>query len=174
MFQNIIAVDLKSKKVRYLVTDIFIVGIIYILPTLSHLTSVPFYLFEPMRLALVFSIIVTNQKNSILIALSLPAISLIISSHPNFAKSILIMFELTINVILFYKFSKNLNNTFVVMFLSILIAKLFYYSSKFLFLKLEYLQGDLISTPIWIQWLVLIILSIIASFSIQNKKVNQN
>jgi hypothetical protein len=169
MFQNIIAVDLNSKKVRFLITDIIIVASIYFLPAFSHLTSVPFYLFEPMRIAMVFSIIVTNQKNSILIALTLPAISLILSSHPNFIKSILIMTELTINVILFYKFSKNFNNIFVVMFFTILIAKMFYYSSKFLFIKLEFLQGDLVSTPIWIQFLVLIFLSIITAFTLKNK-----
>lgn len=160
MLQNILAVDFKSKKVRYLATDILIVASIYLLPALSHITSIPFYLFEPMRLALVFCIINTNRKNSLFIALSLLAISLLLSSHPAFVKSILISAELIINVLVFYVLSKRIKNIFIAMFLSILFAKVFYYSTKIILLSLGFFQGDLVSTPLWIQYIMMFLFSI--------------
>ncbi|HEY6437678.1 MAG TPA: hypothetical protein VIY47_13885 [Ignavibacteriaceae bacterium] len=169
MLQNILAVDFKSKKIGYLITDILIVAFIYLLPTLSHITSIPFYLFEPMRIALVFCIIATNQKNSLLIALTLPIVPLILSSHPSFAKSILIMGELAINVIVFYQLQKKFNNKFIGMLFSILIAKVFYYGSKLFFINFGLLQGDLISTPIWIQFFIMIFLSISAAIALKSK-----
>jgi hypothetical protein len=169
ILQNILAVDLKTKKVGYLVTDILLVAFMYLLPTLSHLTSIPFYLFEPMRFALVFSIIVTNQKNSFLIALTLPLVSLILSSQPGFAKNILITAELAINVLVFYQLQKRFSNNFIVMFLSILIAKVFYYVNKLLFINFGLLEGDLVSTPKWIQYIVMICLSIYAAIALKSK-----
>jgi len=169
MLQNILAVDFKSKRVEYLVTDILIVAFIYIIPTLSHLTSIPFYFFEPMRIALVFCIIATNQKNSLLIALTLPIVSLILSSHPSFAKSILIMGELVINVIVFYQLQKKFNNIFIGMLFSILIAKVFYYGSKLFLINFGWLHGDLISTPIWIQYFMMIFISITAAIALKSK-----
>ena len=167
---NILTVSRKSKTFVYLVTDLIIITAIYLLPSLSHITSVPFYLFEPMRLALVFCIINTNRKNSLIIALTLPVLSLIISSHPVFAKSILITGELTLNVLLFYAITKRLDNKFIAMLFSILMAKLFYYSGKFLFIGFGFLSGDIISTPLWIQLMMMLLFSIYALFSLKSDK----
>jgi hypothetical protein len=170
MIQNVFAVDVKSRRFGYLITDLLVVGFIYLLPTISHFTSIPFYIFDPMRIALVFCIIVTNQKNSLLIALTLPMFSLVVSSHPDFAKGILITAELALNVFAFYIFSESFKNKFIAMFISILIAKVFYYISKLLFINLGILQGDLFSTPIWLQYLVIVVLSIAAGITINRKK----
>lgn len=171
MFQNIIAVDLRSKKVRCLATDIFIVGIIYLLPTLSHLTSVPFYLFEPMRFALVFAIIFTNRINSMLIAVTLPLISILISSHPDVSKGLIISTELLLNIVLFYYLKIGLNTIFVAMFISTFISKLFYYLIKLFFIQTGFITGDLISTPLWIQSLILIAVSVFSALLFRNKKL---
>ncbi len=170
MLENILALNYKSKTFGYLVTDILIVAAIYFLPALTHLTSIPFYLFEPMRLAVVFCIINTNKKNSFIIALSVPVISLIVSSHPGFAKSILITGELTLNVLLFYIFYKKPDNKFIAMLISILIAKLFYYSGKLLFINFGLLNGDLFSTPLWIQYLMIFLFSLYTAYSFNNDK----
>ena len=170
MIQNILAINYKSKTFRYLFVDIIVVALIYFLPSLSHLTSIPFYLFEPMRIGLIFCIVYTSQRNSYLVALTLPLISLIISSHPEIAKSFLITAELGVNVLAFYTISDKLNNKFIVMFLSILIAKSFYYMGKLLFLNLDLLQGDLFSTPLWLQLILMFLFSIYAGVILKNKK----
>ena len=170
---HILAVDYKSKRVGYIVTDILIVAFIYLIPTLSHLTSIPFYLFDPMRLALVFCIINTNRKNSLFIALTLPFISLLISAHPVVIKSILITAELVINALAFYYFTKRMKNVFISMFLSILFAKVFYYFSKIVFLSLGLIQGDLISTPLWIQYVMILIFSLYAVLAMKKSSGDQ-
>lgn len=159
MLQNIIALNDRTKTISYLAADILIICFIYLLPSLSHLTSVPFYLFDPMRLALVFCIITTSRKNSFFIALTLPVISLLISFHPVFFKSVIISAELGVNVLVFYFLSKRWKNLFITMFVSILCAKIFYYSIKIVLLGTGLIQGDLISTPLSIQLLMLFLLS---------------
>ena len=168
MLQDLPTLNYKSKTIGYLAKDILIIAFIYLLPALSHITSIPFYLFEPMRLALVFCIINTNRKNSLFIALTLPAISLLLSSHPVFAKSILISAELIINVLVFYFLSKRLKNIFIAMFMSILFAKIFYYSTKIILLSLGFIQGDLVSTPLWIQYIMMFLFSIYAVIALKN------
>lgn len=172
MMQNILTLNNKTKRIRYLTADIFLICFIYLVPSLSHMTSIPFYLFDPMRLAIVFCIIYTDNKNSILIALTLPLISLLISSHPVFIKSIIISAELLINVLAFYFFYKRQKNLFVSMFISIFFAKVFYYSAKIAFLNFGLIKGNLISTPLWMQFIVMLILSIYAliAFKGENKQ----
>lgn len=169
MNQNVFALDIISRKVRYFFTDFLIVGFMYLLPTITHFTSIPFYLFEPMRFAVVFAIIFTNRNNSLIIALTIPLISILISSHPHLAKGLLISSELLINVVLYYYLIHRLNNIFIVMFISILISKSFYYFSKFFFINIGLISGDLISTPIWIQYLVVLAVSICAAILFKNK-----
>ena len=173
MHQSILSFNYKSKPVGYLFIDLVIVAFIYFLPALSHLFAFPFYLVEPMRLGLIFCIINTNRTNSILIALTLPFISSLISSHPDFAKSILISAELVINVILFYYLIQRINNKFLVMLISIIIAKSIYYTGKLSFLSLGFLEGDLISTPLWIQYIMMLAVSIIAQLSLHPKTEEQ-
>jgi len=170
---HLLAVDYKSKRVGYVVADVLIVAFIYLIPTLSHLTSIPFYLFEPMRLALVFCIINTNRKNSLFIALTLPFISLLISAHPVVIKSILITAELVINVLAFYFFAKRMKNVFISMFLSILIAKVFYYFSKIVFLGFGLIRGDLVSTPLLIQYVMILIFSFYAVLAMKKSSGSQ-
>ena len=171
MSQNIFALELNPKRIRYFLTNILIVGFIYLLPTITHLTSIPFYLFEPMRFALIFGIFFTSRNNALLIAATLPLISVIISSHPDLAKGLLISSELLINVVLFYYLMKKLNTIFVAISISIIISKLFYYLSKLYFIKVGFISGELISTPLWIQYIVIIAVSIFAGILFRKKEV---
>ncbi len=172
MNQNVFALDLSSKRIRYFFINLLIIGFIYLLPTIAHLTSIPFYLFEPMRFAIVFAIIFTNRNNSLLIAATLPLISVLISSHPHFAKGLLISIELLLNVILFYYLTKKLNTIFVAIFISVFISKLFYYLSKLFFIKVGFVSGELISTPLWIQYIVVIGVSVFAGILFREREVN--
>jgi len=175
--QNIFAFSFKSKRVGYLITDTIIITFIFLIPALSHLTSIPFYLFEPMRLAAIFCIINTNRTNSLVIAFILPFCSFMISSHPEFIKGIVMSLELIINVALFYSLNKMLKNKFFIMLLSIIFAKLFYYASKISLLSLGLLKGSLFATPLWIQVVIIILLSIYAAIFFKNKeeiRINDN
>lgn len=172
MSQNVFALYLSSKRIKYIFVNLLIVGFIYLLPTISHLTAIPIYLFDPMRFTLIFAIFFTNRNNTLLIASTLPLISVLISSHPDLAKGLLISSELLLNVVLFYYLMKKLNTIFVAIFISIFISKLFYYLSKLFFIKVGFISGELISTPLWIQYIVIIAVSIFAGILFTKKKVN--
>ena len=168
--QYTFTLDVKSKRFGYIITDIIVITFIFLIPSLSHLTAIPFYLFEPMRLAAIFCVINTNRTNSLVIAFVLPLVSFMISSHPELVKGIVISLELIINVTLFYFLNKKLKNNFFVMLLSIIVAKLFYYTSKFSLISLGMLKGDLVSTPFWIQSVIILLLSIYAVVAMKNKR----
>jgi len=153
---------------KTLLIDFLSIAFIYFLPALSHLTALPLYLIDPMRIAVLFCLIHTNRKNAFLIAVTIPIFSLIVSTHPAIFKSVLITIELLANLVLFYFFIEKLN-TFLAMFLSIVLSKLIYYSGKYIFLQLEIIDGDLVSTSLIIQWVVALGLSLYAAIIFNNR-----
>jgi len=157
--ENTIAYSYK-KNIRYLLFDAGALSFIYFVPALSHLLNIPVYLYDPMRLMLFLSLTFSSRNNSFIIALSLPFFSYLISSHPSVIKSALIAVELSLNVFLFYLFVEMLTNKFTAAFLSIVISKVIYYLLKFALISFAFLEGDLISTPIYIQFFVAIVLSL--------------
>lgn len=130
--------------------------------------SLPLYLIEPMRVALVVSIIFTNRTNAFIIALTLPAFSYFISSHPVFIKAGLISTELLLNVFLFYYLKEKIKNATFVFGLSIIVSKVFYYAAKYFLLQFSLMDGELISTPLLIQ--VIMVLVFTGSFQFIAKK----
>lgn len=157
--ENIITNSFK-KNIWYLFLDAGALAFIYFVPALSHLFNIPVFLFDPMRIMLFLTFAFSSRNNSYLIAFSLPLFSFLISSHPSLAKSALIAVELSLNVFLFYWLVEKLSNQFWAAFLSIILSKVLYYFLKFVFISFVLLEGDLISTPIYIQIVVTIILSI--------------
>lgn len=160
--------------IKSIVVDLLVLTAVYFLPAASHMLSVPLHMIEPMRIALIVSIILTNKSNSIIIAFTLPLFAYVISSHPHFYKSLLIGAELSINVYLFYYLLNRFNYVFVSMAASIVFAKIMYYSLKYLFLNLGLLSGSLISTPLYLQLLVTLILSLITSVMFSNRKFSSD
>jgi len=144
---------------RTILIDFLAITFIYFLPALSHLISLPLYLMEPMRLAVIFCLVHTNRKNAVIIAVTVPLFSLVVSSHPAIIKSVLITIELLINLFLFY-FLIEKTNKFISMFLSIILSKIVYYSAKFFLIQVNLIDGGLISTSLFIQWVVAIGLSL--------------
>lgn len=156
-----ISQQIYNKEVfKSIVLDLSALAFIYLVPTFAHLTSLPIYLIEPMRLMLVLALVHTNKKNAYLIALTLPLFSFIISSHPVFAKMLLISFELSLNVFLFYLLKDRLLKVFPAILLSIILSKIAYYSIKFGLLNYAILDGKLISTPICIQLITTFVFSL--------------
>ena len=61
-----------TKALRLGITDAGALLLIYLLPTLSHITSVPFYLLDPMRIAVLGALLCTRDwKNSLVLAVTL-------------------------------------------------------------------------------------------------------
>jgi len=140
--------------------DFSALAFIYLVPTFSHLLSLPIYFIEPMRLMLVLSLVHTSKKNAYLLALTLPLFSFLISSHPVLAKMILISFELSFNVFLFFLLKDVLRKIFPAIFLSIIISKVVYYCIKYILIHAALLNSGLISTPIIIQIITTFVFSI--------------
>jgi hypothetical protein len=143
--------------------DFLTITFIYFLPALSHLTSLPLYLVDPMRIAVIFCLAHTSRKNTFLIAITISLFSLVVSSHPAVIKSMLISIELMVNVFLFYVLIEK-TNTFTSMFLSIVFSKIVYYSTKFLCIQLHLIDGKLVFTSLIIQWFVAVGLSLYVAF----------
>lgn len=156
---NLLVLNNNRGKIRSAVFDVLVLGFLYYLPAISHLLIFPLYLIEPMRIMLILSIAHTSKRNTYFIALSLPLFSLMVSTHPSFYKMLLITTELVINASVFYVLIGRINNSFVSMILSISISKAFYYTSKFLLIKLSLLNTLLLSTPVFLQIVIGVILS---------------
>lgn len=149
----------QQKTITTIVIDLAGLALIYAIPTLSHLLSFPLYLIEPMRIMLILALVHTTKTNAFIIVLTLPLFSFMISGHPIFPKMILIALELLLNVTLFYLLVKKINRIFPAILLSILLSKLAYYGLKFALIKLALLDSVIISTPLYIQLVMMLLLS---------------
>lgn len=146
-------------KIRTIIFDLIALAAIYLVPTVSHLLNFPVYYLEPMRIMLILTIAHTSRKNAYLIALTLPVFSLLISAHPSLIKTSLISVELILNVWLFFFISQKLTNKFLCMFISIIVSKMSYYLIKIFLVNTSIISGDVVATPIYIQIIMLFILS---------------
>ncbi len=152
----------KTVKLEAIVLwDLVIVGLFYMVPTLSHLTSIPFYRFEPMRCVLLLNLLLTgNKKNAYIMAVTLPLFSFFVGGHPVFAKALLMAAELSANVFLFDELSNKMRNPAIAMFLSIAASKVLYYIIKFGFISVGILDGPMVATGLMTQLIVAVVLSV--------------
>lgn len=157
--ENTSVYSLSISKIKNIVFDLVALLAIYLVPAVSHLLSFPVYYLEPMRIMLILAVAHTSRKNAYLIALTLPLFSFLISAHPSLIKTSLITGELLLNVWLFFFLSEKLSHKTLSIFLSIIASKIFYYLIKFLLITFALMSGDLISTPLYIQILMIIVLS---------------
>ncbi len=157
---NSLTLGIKQQKlIGSLLVDLSALTVIYLVPTFSHLIGFPLYLIEPMRIMLILAMVHTNKTNAVIIALTLPVFSFLISGHPVLPKMMLIAAELLVNVVIFYFLTKKLNKVFPAILLSILLSKLMYYGLKFSLIQLAFLDSGLVSTPIYIQVIMTFVLS---------------
>ncbi len=139
--------------------DFAALAFIYFVPSIAHLLNFPVYMIEPMRLMLILSMAHSTRNNSYLLALTLPFFSLVVSSHPEFYKMLVITSELVLNVFLFYFLAGKLRNAFLAMLTAIITSKLFCYFLYFLFFTPAFLKSE--ATPVFL--LVQLITTIIFS-----------
>lgn len=135
-----------------LLIDVALLGALYLLPGLAHLTALPLYMLEPMRVAICVSLLFTNRTNTYVIALTLPLASAIIAGHPPPLKALLMGIEFSILVASYSYLVQRLRiSAFAALSAGILLSKLAYYAMKFVALSAGLLAGSLISTPLQTQ-----------------------
>ena len=113
-----------------------------------------------MRLAVLGSLLVSRSRmNGLVLAVALPLLSFGISGHPVFPKCLVIAAELSVNVLLFW-WLVRVTRVGLAAFLSILLSKVFYYGLKALVIGTGLMQMELVSTALWVQLVVAVLISI--------------
>ena len=125
---------------------------LYLLPSFSHLSALPLYKLEPMRVALLIALLFTNRANTYLIAFTIPLASALVTGHPVLFKAVLMGIELSILVATYaYLVRTDRIPAFMALTAGILFSKVVYYSMKSVALSTGLLAGSLISTPVQTQ-----------------------
>lgn len=163
-------ISLRKDLITSTVFNSFALLIVYFLPAISHLFAFPVYFIDPMRIIVIASLVHTKKENAIILTLTLPIFSFLISSHPVFAKSGLIVIELFTNVILFLIISKKYN-LFISAIISIIFSKVLYYFAKYIFINLSILDDKLFSTPVYIQLITAIVLSLYVYYFYKKEEI---
>lgn len=128
--------------------DVALLAALYLLPSLSHVTALPLYMLEPMRVALIIALLFTNRTNAYFIAFTIPLASAMITGHPTPFKALLMGIEFSILVACYSYLVQILRiPAFAALTAAILVGKLVYYSMKFGALSAGFLTGTLVSTP---------------------------
>ena len=156
----------KIFPLRTIFIDLAILIAIYFIPALSHIAPFPLYLLDPMRIFMLAGYVLTRQNtNAYLLALTIPLFSSLVTGHPPLFKAILISVELTVNILLFVQL---LNRTKLHMafalFFSIIGSKLVYYALKFAFINFGFVEGDVITTGLWMQLGTVVFVTLLFSF----------
>lgn len=150
--------------------DIIVILSILVITTVSHFISAfPLFVLEPIRIAILLSMLYTSRYNSIILAVILPLFSSVISSHPELFKSLIMCVELMSNVLIYnYICNRKINRIYPI-FVSIVLSKILYYILKTVLLYLGLMHGQLLATNIFIQMAITVILS--GAFFLLNKKI---
>jgi len=144
-----------NKHRSTILIDIALLAALYLLPSFSHVTAMPLYMFEPMRVALIIALLFTSRANAYLIAFTLPLASFLLSGHPVPFKALLMGIELTVLVASYGYLAQKLRvPAFAALTAAILAGKLVYYTMKYAALGAGLLGGSLVSTPLQTQVLL--------------------
>lgn len=137
-----------SKHRNTFLIDVALLAALYLLPSLSHVTALPLYMFEPMRVALIIALLFTNRANAYFIAFTIPLASAMITGHPAPFKALLMGIEFSIIVACYgYLVQMVRIPAFAALTAAIVLGKVVYYTMKFAALGAGLLTGSLISTP---------------------------
>lgn len=158
---------LKEKK-YLLLTDLLILLFLYYVPAMSHLMGFPLYKLEPMRIAILGSLFFTgNKHNALLLALTIPLFSVMVSGHPVSVKAGIIALEMMINVLVFDRLirsdlfkSSNYSIGLKMMF-SIIISKVAYYIMKYIAVSIGLLSTSIVDTGLLWQLGTTILISVL-------------
>ena len=155
--------------------DVALLSALYLLPSFSHITALPLYMFEPMRVALLIALLFTNRTNAYFIAFTIPMASAMVTGHPEPLKALLMGIEFSI-LVATYSYLVQLARIPAIAALTaaIVLSKVIYYTMKFAALNAGLLAGGLISTPLQTQLILAIgtaaVFGLVEYYRTQNKQ----
>ncbi|MBN3036701.1 MAG: hypothetical protein JW861_14040 [Bacteroidales bacterium] len=158
----------------WLLIDLAGMILIVFMPEITRLLGFPFYLLDPLRLVLVLAIAHSPKANAYVMAALLPVISHLAVQHPHLIKTLLIVMELLLNSWLFYRFTGRNINPFTAMLAAIVIAKAVYYGMKYLMIVTGLIVSELISTPVYLQFITAFIFSAYIYVTAQRSEFSGN
>ncbi|MBQ9639494.1 MAG: hypothetical protein IJV22_08055 [Bacteroidales bacterium] len=152
---------ISQSRLRTTLLDLLILEVMCLVPTFSHLLSIPLYQADPMRLLLLAGmLLVANRRNAYLLACALPLVSCLVSGMPTPTKVLIMVAELNVQVALFYQLRDLLSQrlsprrrlsqmgvTVLSLCAATVGAKLVYYGLKALILS----PAVVVSTPLGLQ-----------------------
>ena len=112
-----------------------------------------------MIVIIIIAIVHTSKENAYILAVLLPAAFYLFSNHPSAIKTFILSGDLLFNIFLYFNLMKLKINKFLLMSMCIVASKLAHYLAKYLLIQFTVLKGDLIATPIYIQIMIVIVLS---------------
>jgi len=149
------ALAIINRHRNVLMIDVVLLTALFLLPSFSHLTALPLYKLEPMRIALIVALLFTHRKNAYLIAFTIPLASAWITGHPPPLKAVLMGIEFSVLVTGYTYLVRNDHiPAFFALAAGILLGKSVYYSMKFMALSAGWLGGNLVTTPVRTQLLL--------------------
>lgn len=146
-------------SIRSLVNDILALAVICLVPALSHLSGIPVYFIEPMRVMLIVAILASHRTNAYALAVILPLTSFLVSGHPEPVKMMIIMAELTLNTWLFYRLINRTARPFLSMVAAIIGSKIFCYVLYWIIFSFAFVQSEAGTTFLAAQAAVTLVLS---------------
>jgi len=141
-----------QKYKNILLIDVVLLAVLYLLPSLSHLTALPLYRYEPMRIAILVALLFTNRANAYFIAFTIPLASAMITGHPVPFKALLMGIELAM-LVAAYGYFVRLERipALAALITAMLFSKVVYYAMKYVALSAGWLTGNFVSTPVQTQ-----------------------
>lgn len=138
---------------RNITVDIVIFVSIFFIPALSHVAPFPLYLLDPMRILLFAGYLLSRQNaNTFILAVAMPLFSSLVTGHPPVFKALLISVELVVNIFLLVQLiDRTKLHLALSLFLSMIASKLVYYGLKSVFIYSGLIEGELITTNLWVQ-----------------------
>ena len=142
---------------RTLIIDAMLLCAICIVPTLSHLLSLPFYMLNPMTLCLLAGmLLVTDTRNAFMLAVLLPVVSMLISGMPAPLKCVCMIVEL-LTITGVYQLTYKRYGSFLSILGAMICGKVVFYILKMLLIS----PAVLIGTSIWIQLIVTVVFAVL-------------
>lgn len=146
-----IAIKLRGVSEIKLVFMLFPVALMYFLPALSHTIGYPLYFLEPMRLVILFSMVLLEKKEALILAVTLPLFAFAATGHPTFPKVFIVSVELLFFVYFFFIVNMKISIPSISLLIAILLSKSAYYLMKYILVVSFLGNPELISTPIQVQ-----------------------
>lgn len=127
--------------------DFLLLTVACLIPAASHSFSLPIYQLNPMYICLLAGMaLVSDRRNSVLLAILLPVVTMLVVGMPTPLKSVCIVAELLTLVCSYTLFSRYMKR-FTAILSAMLCGKVVFYLLKVLLLS----PAVIIGTNIWLQ-----------------------